>query len=158
MQASLPGVKGRELFGVAAIEAGAFRGKEEVIIDHVPLPDPDVGALLGHQQPLLALAQGAADGLGSDPGTDGIVHQVQCRQAGAALGIERHLLIVQQLLGQLALRDVLHSAIELDDIAVPVPQGGPTGGDPDGVPLLVDDAGIAFIGLPVVQAALDGLG
>jgi len=75
------------------------------------------------------------------------------------LGIERHLLIVQQLLlGQLALRDVLHSAIELDDIAVPVQQGGPTGDDPDGVPLLVDDAGIAFIGLPVVQAALDGLG
>ncbi|MNO65404.1 hypothetical protein D3C76_561610 [compost metagenome] len=64
----------------------------------------------------------------------------------------------QLLLGQLALRDVLHSAIELDDMAVPVPQGSPTGDDPDRVSLLVDDAGITFIGQPIAQTVLDGLG
>ena len=62
MQTAVPLLELAELFGAATIEAGAFGGEEEPAALHVPLPDPDVGSLLGHQQPLLALAQGAAGG------------------------------------------------------------------------------------------------
>ena len=73
MQAGLPGGQLAERLGTAAIEAGAFRREEETVADHVPFPDADMGPFLGHQQALFALAQGAADGFGAHPCTDGVV-------------------------------------------------------------------------------------
>ena len=66
--------------------------------------------------------------------------------------------MLQALLCELALRDILHGAVELEYGAIPVPERRPAGNDPGGLPLLRDHFGIALVGLPVHPAALDGLG
>ncbi len=159
VQAALPGVDLAELLGAAAIEAGALGGEVEATTLDVPLPDPDVRPLLGQQQPLFTLAQGAAGGLGADAGADGVIHQIERRQPGAALGIEGHLLVVQQLLlCQFALRDVLYRAVKLDYGPLAVSKRRPPGDDPGGVAMFVIHLGIALVGLTILQAAFDRLG
>ncbi|MNH11645.1 hypothetical protein D3C79_711660 [compost metagenome] len=62
----------------------------------------------------------------------------------------------QLLLGLLALGDVLYGAIQFNDGAVLVPQGGTTGDDPGKLPTGGDDLGITFVGRAILQAAIHG--